>query len=262
MGLVDSALYLPTRLKQGRSVCYHPVMTRIDVALTADSVTAQQARGKFCVVVDVLRATTTIAAALDAGCPAVIPVETPEEAREIAREQGCLLGGERNSVRIEGFDFGNSPLEYTPERIDGRPIAFTTTNGTRAMRACEAGETLVAASFVNGAAVARLLEESENDIFIVCAGTRGEPSIEDTVCAGMLLDSAVRSLEVSGEAREAIALWNRHKGGLAAMMKEVSPHGRSLVDLGFERDVDFAASLNKLEVLSVRVGNAIVRREP
>lgn len=241
-------------------------MTRIDVALTADSVTAQQARGKFCVVVDVLRATTTIAAALDAGCPAVIPVETPEEAREIAREQGCLLGGERNSVRIEGFDFGNSPLEYTPERIDGRPIAFTTTNGTRAMRACEAGETLVAASFVNGAAVARLLEESENDIFIVCAGTRGEPSIEDTVCAGMLLDSSARSPEVSGEfsgeARGAIALWNRHKSGLAAMMKEVSPHGRSLVDLGFERDVDFAASLNKLEVLSVRVGNAIVRREP
>ena len=241
-------------------------MTRIDVALTADSVTAQQARGKFCVVVDVLRATTTIAAALEAGCPAVIPVGTPEEARDIARMRGCLLGGERDSVRIEGFDFGNSPLEYTPERIAGRPIAFTTTNGTRAMRACEAGESLVAASFVNGRVVARLLEESENDIFIVCAGTRGEPSIEDTVCAGMLLDSPARSQKVSrefsGEAREAIALWNRHKGDLAAMMKEASPHGRSLVELGFEQDVDFAVSLNKLEIVPIRMGSAIVRREP
>ncbi len=234
-------------------------MIHVDVVLTADSVTAQLARGKLCVVVDVLRATTTIAAALFAGCPAVIPAETPEEAKEIARSRGCLLGGERESVRIEGFDFGNSPLEYTPERIGGRPIAFTTTNGTRAMRACRDGEKLVTASFVNRDAVVRFLEESQADILIVCAGTRGEPSIEDTACAGMLIDSLVESSALSNEAQEAAELWNRRQDDLAAMMKEEGPHGRRLVELGFERDVDFAASLNKCDVLPVRIGDTIVR---
>jgi 2-phosphosulfolactate phosphatase len=107
-------------------------MPRIDIALTADSVEKRGVGGKHCAVIDNLRAGTTIVAALAAGCPAVIPTETPEEARKIARMRDCLLGGERNSVRIEGFHFGNSPLEYTSERIAGRPIAFTTTNGTRA----------------------------------------------------------------------------------------------------------------------------------
>jgi 2-phosphosulfolactate phosphatase len=236
-------------------------MTRVDVVLTADSITAQQARGKLCVVVDVLRATTTIAAALFAGCPAVIPAETPEEAREIARSRGCLLGGERESVRIEGFDFGNSPLEYTPEKIDGRPIAFTTTNGTRAMRACDACETLVAASFVNRDAVVRFLKQSKNDILIVCAGTRGEPSIEDTACAGMLIDSLGESPSPSNEAQEAVAIWNRSRDSLGAMMKKEGSHGRSLVALGFERDVDFAAALNKCDALPVRIGDTLVRIE-
>jgi 2-phosphosulfolactate phosphatase len=236
-------------------------MAHIDVVLTADSVTERQARGKLCVVVDVLRATTTIAAALFAGCPAVIPAETPEEARKIARLRGCLLGGERESVKLKGFDFGNSPLEYAPDKIDGRPIAFTTTNGTRAMRACDACETLITASFVNRNAVARFLKRSKNDILIVCAGTRGEPSIEDTACAGMLIDSLGESAPPSKEAQEAVAIWNRSRSNLAAMMKEDGPHGRSLVELGFERDVDFAASLNKCDVLPVRFGDALVRVE-
>ena len=236
-------------------------MACVDVVLTADSITAQQARGKLCVVVDVLRATTTIAAALFAGCPAVIPAETPEEARESARARGCLLGGERESVRLEGFDFGNSPLEYTPEKIAGRPIAFTTTHGTRAMRACDACETLVTASFVNRDSALRFLKQSRNDILIVCAGTRGEPSIEDTACAGMLIDSLGASPAPSSEAREAVAIWNRHRDNLAAMMKEEGPHGRSLVELGFGGDVDFAASLNKCDVLPVRVGDTLVRNE-
>ena len=235
-------------------------MARIDIALTTDSVGPQVARGKVCVVIDNLRAGTTIVAALVAGCPAVIPAETPEEAREIARARGCLLGGERNSVRIPGFDFGNSPLEYTPDRIAGRPIAFTTTNGTRAMRACATAESLAVASFLNGRAAAQFLEGSENDILIVCSGTSGEPSIEDTVCAGMLIDSLGGA--VTNEAREAVALWNRHKGDLTGMMKEVSPHGRSLVDLGLERDIDFAATLNKFDILPVLERDEIVRKEP
>jgi 2-phosphosulfolactate phosphatase len=235
-------------------------MASFDIALTADSVSPQLVRGKVCMVIDNLRAGTTIVAALAAGCPAVIPAETPEEAERIARARGCLLGGERNSVRIPGFDFGNSPLEYSPDRIDGRPIAFTTTNGTRAMRASANAESVAVAAFVNAGTVARFLEGCENDILIVCSGTRGEPSIEDTACAGMLIDQL--GTADSHEAREAIRLWNRHKSDLAAMMREVSPHGRSLVELGLGRDIDFAATVNKFDLLPVLKEGAIVRKEP
>jgi 2-phosphosulfolactate phosphatase len=235
-------------------------MTRAKIAFTADSLSAQDARGTVCVVIDVLRASTTIVAALANGCPSVIPVETPEQAREIARKRGCLLGGERNGLKVEGFDFGNSPLEYVSEKIDGRSIAFTTTNGTRAIRACAASDALFVASFLNGKEVVRLLEKQKKDILIVCAGTRGKPSIEDTVCGGMLLEA----LHVRGgvEADEAVSLWKAHRENLAAMMKNVSEHGRSLMELGFERDIDFATRVDEYGLIAVREGDSIVRKTP
>ncbi|MBI5116775.1 2-phosphosulfolactate phosphatase [Candidatus Poribacteria bacterium] len=232
---------------------------RVDIVLTAQSVKPESVRGKICVVIDVLRASTTIVTALANGCAAVFPTETPEEAREIARRWGALLGGEREGLRIEGFDLGNSPLEYVPEKVRGRMIAFTTTNGTRAMRACAASDALVIASFLNGREVTRLLQEKQKDTLIVCAGTRGEPSLEDIVCGGMLIDS----LGAKGmpETERAVALWNEHRNNLAAMMKTDSLHGRTLVQLGFERDIDFAAGLNEFDMVPVRRGDAIVRRE-
>jgi 2-phosphosulfolactate phosphatase len=233
-------------------------MGKIEIALTTDSIEPRHVREKVCVVIDVLRASTTIVAALANGCPAIIPVETPEEAREIAIKRHCLLGGERNGLRIEGFDFGNSPREYAAEKINKRPIAFTTTNGTRAMRACASSEMLVVASFLNGGAVVRLLQRQARDTLIVCAGTKGEPSIEDTVCGGMLLDGL--QAEATAEAAEARSLWNLHKDDLPKMMKEVSRHGRSLVKLGFEKDIDFAARVDAYDILPILQGDSIVRK--
>ncbi len=234
-------------------------MDKIEIMLTADSLSPEHPRGKVCVVIDVLRASTTIVAALANGCPEIIPVETPQEARELARRRRCLVGGERNSVKVEGFDFGNSPLEYVPRRVNNRPIVLTTTNGTRAIRACFAAGMLIVASFLNGHRVIRLLEEEDRDTLIVCAGTRGEPSIEDTVCGGMLLDG----LRAAGtpEIEEAVLLWNLHKDDLAGMMKEVSPHGRSLAALGFEEDIEFAARVNVCDVLPVLERGSIVRKQ-
>jgi 2-phosphosulfolactate phosphatase len=197
-------------------------------------------------------------AALANGCPEIIPVETPHEAREVADKRRCLLGGEREGLRIEGFDFGNSPLEYMPERIDNRPIAFTTTNGTRAIRACVDSEALVVASFVNAGSIIRLLDNRDGDTFIVCAGTRGEPSIEDTVCGGMLLEGM--RAHGTPEIDEATALWKKHKDGLAEMMREVSTHGRSLVRLGFGQDIDFAAHVDAYDIIPIRENDSIVRK--
>jgi 2-phosphosulfolactate phosphatase len=247
-------------LQWAKGVWYHPFVQRIDIALTTESVNPREIAGKLCVIIDVLRASTTIVTALANGCPAIYPAETPSEARAIALERGCLLGGERGGLRIEGFDFGNSPLEYLSDKIAGRPIAFTTTNGTRAMRACAAAQSLVVASFLNAGAVIGLLEEAEADILIVCAGTRGSPSIEDTACGGMLLDAL--HTEGSPDAVDAVSVWREHKSDLAEMMKHVSVHGRSLVDLGFAADIEFAARLNTHDIIAVREDDAIVRRTP
>ena len=232
-------------------------MNQVDIKLTADSLGPEDVEGRLCVVIDVLRATTTTVVALAHGCPSIIPVETPEEARQMARTRNCLLGGERDGLRIEGFDFGNSPLEYLPEKIAGRPIAFTTTNGTRAIRACSRSDALIAASFLNGRAVVRLLEQQANDILIVCAGTRGKPSLEDTICGGMLLDRLCCARTTEAEA--AVSEWDLHRSNLAAMMKYESKHGGSLVELGFESDLDFAARLDAFDIVPIREGDTMVR---
>ncbi|RJP16618.1 MAG: 2-phosphosulfolactate phosphatase [Candidatus Abyssobacteria bacterium SURF_5] len=229
-----------------------------DVLLTAEEVKLEKVEKAVCVVVDVLRATTTIVTALANQCAGILPVETPEEARRVAAEKQYLLGGERNGLKIEGFHFGNSPLEYSRENIFGRFIIFTTTNGTRAIRSCAGADTVLMAAFVNGKAVADFLKTVEKPILMVCAGTRGEPSIEDTACAGMLLEDLQRKL--SERAEEAVALWRAHQHDVAGMMKRESAHGRGLVELGFEKDIEFAAEANKFSVIPVLHGGLIVRK--
>src|SRR5260370_2380608 len=155
--------------------------------------------GGVAVVVDVLRATTTIIHALAAGCSAVRPCAEVDEARALAgsmRAGRVLLGGERGGAPIEGFDLGNSPGEYTSRVCSGTALVLTTTNGTRALlRAAEAERTLIAA-FVNYSAVCEQLRHDLRPLHIVCAGTEGEPSLEDTLLAGALVEYLSEELKV------------------------------------------------------------------
>src|SRR5262249_4493644 len=145
--------------------------------------------GSLAVVIDVLRATTTIVHALSAGCKSVRPCAESEEARALAgglKAGSVLLGGERGGEPIPGFDLGNSPRAYTPRRCRGTTLVFTTSNGTRALiRAAEAARVLVAA-FVNYSAVCEQLRQEARPLHIVCAGTEGSVSLEDTLLAGAL----------------------------------------------------------------------------
>lgn len=150
-----------------------------------------------CVVFDVLRATSTMAAALNNGAQALVPVASIAEALAIrAQSAGVLLAGEREGIRIPAeltggveFDLGNSPREFRREIIAGKRIVMTTTNGTRALRAvAHAGKVLVA-SFLNLQATAdRLIKETPSQLILVCAGTNEEPAYEDALCAGALCD--------------------------------------------------------------------------
>ena len=152
-------------------------------------------RDTACVVFDVLRATSTFVTALHNGAKAVIPVAEISEALAIRQKQpGVLLGGERDGVKIRApqtgggdFDLGNSPREYTPEKVRGKPIVSTTTNGTRALRACAGAQTVLAASFLNLTATAKFVWQLRPaEVLLVCAGTRENIATEDVLAAGAL----------------------------------------------------------------------------
>ena len=146
--------------------------------------------GATAVVIDVLRASTTICHALAAGAREMIPCLEVDEAWRIAAAAVALrpiLGGEREGVRIEGFDLGNSPEEYRPETVGGRAIVFTTTNGTAAMAACRAAQRVLIGAFVNFSAMCEQ-SRSRAQVHLICAGTKRKITREDVLCAGAIVD--------------------------------------------------------------------------
>ena len=228
-------------------------MRTLDVVLYVDETesVSERAAGKTVVVVDILRASTTIAVALANGAEGIVPVLTPEEARDrrTGRLAHALLGGEREGVRLDGFDLGNSPLEYTPERVRGKTILFTTTNGTRAIRAAATAERLFVGAFVNLDAVGAALEGDDLDVLIVCAGTERRFTLEDALFAGACVARLRdRFGERSDAAIAAEALWTRFRDDLPGALASCR-HGGRLVRKGFADDVVFCATVGTADVL-------------
>jgi 2-phosphosulfolactate phosphatase len=163
-------------------------MTSIQAHFLPQLTTPEALAGQTVVVIDVLRATTVITTALAAGARRVIPCLEVDEARQIAArlpKNEVLLGGERHGLPIEGFDLGNSPADYTAERVAGRTLVFTTTNGTQAMRQCHQARRVLIGAFVNLRAVVAALTESES-VHLLCAGTNGAITREDVLLAGAI----------------------------------------------------------------------------
>jgi 2-phosphosulfolactate phosphatase len=171
---------------------------KLDVLFTpAEFATLPQRdlRQTACVVFDVLRATSTFVTALHNGAKAIVPVsEIPEALAIKKRQPDVLLAGERNGVRISvgeiDFDLGNSPREYMPEKVRSKTIISTTTNGTRALRACVGAKIILSSSFLNLGATAEFLRQKNfENILLVCAGTGENPADEDIIAAGALVDA-------------------------------------------------------------------------
>jgi 2-phosphosulfolactate phosphatase len=205
------------------------------------------------VVVDVLRATTTIVHALAAGCTTVCPCAEVEEARDLAggmRVGRVLLGGERGGLPLPGFDLGNSPREYTAALCKGNTLVLTTTNGTRALlRAAEAPRVLVAA-FVNYSAVCEQLRQEMRPVHIVCAGSEGEVTLEDTLLAGALVDFLCEGAEVclNDSARLAWDCFENHGRVLLGAL-EISKGGANLRALGYDDDIRAAAEVDQFALV-------------
>ncbi len=218
--------------------------------------------GGIAVVIDVLRASTTIVTALANGADRVVPVADVEAARRLASAAGptVLLGGERGGVRLPGFDLGNSPLEYPAARVAGRTVVITTTNGTAALAASRGAREILVGAIVNRTAVAeavRRLACDGDDVHLVCAGTDGAVSAEDVLAAGAILDAAGADRAgdgVDAAAHEALAAFRRvaaHGDVPAALVAEFrrSPGGENLVALGMDADLAAAAAIDTLTVV-------------
>lgn len=223
---------------------------------------------EIAVVIDVLRATSTMVTALTSGCLAVIPAENPDEARALAAAGGYLLAGERGGLPLPDFDLGNSPREYTPAAVAGRKVVLTTTNGTRALL-LTASPVVLVASFLNLPAVAAWLARRGGDVLISCAGTEGRFSLDDFACAGMLVErlgQAVPGLELGDGAVAARVVYRRWEGRTLDLLKSTF-HGRRLARLGLEADLEFCAMVGRYEIVPcfrrgevVATGEAPVQR--
>jgi 2-phosphosulfolactate phosphatase len=231
-------------------------MPSLNVHFLPALTTPEALTGSAVVVIDVLRATTTIATALAAGARKVIPCQEVEEAREVAAKLpagSVLLGGERAGTPIAGFDLGNSPLEYTPARVAGKTLVFTTTNGTRALRHARLAKAIFCGAFVNLSAIADHLR-GEPRIDLLCAGTDGQVTAEDVLFAGMLANRIASLDQRRGRKRDfgdaaAIAMAFHESVGSSERSRFrvlcESLGGRNLIELGMTPDIRYAAQLNR-----------------
>lgn len=222
--------------------------------------------GSTAVVIDLLRATTTICHALAAGATEVVACQTVDDAHaavaslsRIGEQRSCVLGGERGGVKIASFDLGNSPGEYTAETVAGKRVVFTTTNGTRAIAACRGAQRIVLASLANLSAVCRAIAAAET-IDIVCAGTDGHITAEDVLTAGAIVDRLTRAhlshqpCWLNDEAQLAQAAWqaiNNAQQSDKALLNALymSRGGANLLALSYGRDIELAAHVDSLAVM-------------
>ncbi|MFO7448443.1 MAG: 2-phosphosulfolactate phosphatase [Ignavibacteriaceae bacterium] len=218
--------------------------------------------GKTTIVIDVLRASSVIITALENGAKEIIPVATVEFAVKVSGGMfggQTLLGGERNTKKIEGFALGNSPLEYTPEIVNGKTIVHYTTNGTRTIARAKFSENLFVASFMNLSSIAAHISELNIDFEIVCAGRGNMFSMEDTVCAGRIISEIIKLKEdavLTDSARAAVALGKTFGKSILKMFKETE-HGKILLDNGFEEDLKYCSKVNSSQAIPYFTGNVI-----
>jgi 2-phosphosulfolactate phosphatase len=226
----------------------------VQVHLVPALVAPERLAGSVAVVIDVLRATTTIVCALAAGCVAVRPCLEVEEAKELAADfpsGRVLLGGERDGRPLPGFDLGNSPGEYRCDVCRGRTLVLTTSNGTRALLHAAAADRVLVAAFVNFSAICEQLRQEPRPLHIVCAGSKGEVVLEDTLLAGALIDclcETVDGVRLNDGARLA---WDcfEHHGRVLEGALEVSAGGVQLRGLGYDEDVHAAARVDEFPLV-------------
>ncbi len=242
---------------------------RLDVFFTPNQVKPVETAGRLVLIVDVLRASTTVATALGNGAKTVIPVEGADEvisrSKEFARSQ-ILLAGEQKMHPIAGFDIGNSPQSFTAAVVEGKTILITTTNGTRTLLGVQNARDIVIASYVNFSAVLALMKvaaSSSTDVAIICAGEEGSFTLEDSACAGRYVRAIPKraDIQTNDAAAASVLIEKKYGDNIAKVFKE-SAHGQALASAGFGDDLTAAAQVDSYPVVPIYQDRQITKLGP
>ena len=232
---------------------------KVEVVSNVEEVKWEDIKNKTVIVIDVLRATSTIITALACGAREVIPVETLGQARQYRGEQ-YLLAGERYSKRVSGFPYANSPTEIQQAPLQGSTLVLTTTNGTRAIQKSLKADRVAIGSFLNGSACANWAIATQKDLPILCSGTRGKFALEDGMAAGYILNQMKEStldLRIDDFGEAMIAAYEQHKDRLPEVLQTTAT-GNRLVQNGYLDDILFCAERDRFRFVPIVQDNAIV----
>jgi len=235
-------------------------MNNLNVCLTPALIPLYQVEDYIVVIVDIFRATSSICYGIENGAKAIIPVAEVEECAAY-REKGLnyLLAAERDGKVVDGFDFGNSPFSYTKEKVAGKTVVLTTTNGTHALHISRAAKKIVIGSFLNLTALCDWLKTQDENILLVCAGWKNNFNLEDTLFAGAVIEQLKDAdFKLDDAAIAANDLFQAGKNDIDEYLKKTS-HSERLKKLGIEKDIEFCLQTDMTTAIPVLYGDKLVK---
>lgn len=235
------------------------MLKKVEVCFTPSLLPLYEIENAIVVVIDIFRATSSICYGFENGAKAIIPVATVNQCLAY-QNQNYLLAAERDGQVVDGFDFGNSPFSYTRQKIEGKTIVLTTTNGTYAINQSKAkAYQIIIGSFFNLDAVCNYLYKQDKNVLLLCAGWKNKFNLEDTLFAGAVVCQLKQNGYTSDDAGTAAQdLYNLAKTDLYAYTSKTS-HSERLKKLGIEEDIKFCLKLNITQVIPVLTGNTLVK---
>lgn len=233
-------------------------MKKIDICLSPDLIHQFDLHESVAVVIDILRASSTITTAIGHGAEAIRLVETVAECK-VFKEEGYIAAGERDGKKVRGFDLGNSPYDFINSEIEDKKIALTTTNGTNALMKAKGALQVLTGSFLNYTALLSYIEKLPCDVLLVCAGWKGKVNLEDTLFAGAVVYGLKQLFEYGSDVPlMAVNYFKQAKDNLKLAV-EGSSHVQRLMGMGMERDIDYCLKFDEYKVIPILKGLNITK---
>ncbi|MGL5543847.1 MAG: 2-phosphosulfolactate phosphatase [Cetobacterium sp.] len=223
---------------------------QIEILNSAKDVINKDLKGKNIVVIDVLRATSVMVTAFKNGATSIFPFESIEDTKQACSlNNNGLLAGERKGLKIDGFHFGNSPLDFTEKQINGKSIFMTTSNGTRAIKNAKGYDNLYIASYLNLSAIADILLKDGKDSVILCAGTDDEFSLDDALCAGMIVNKISENAEIQmNDLTLSLKVLASFTKKIESVLKN-SKHYSYLESIGYKKDLEYCIQVDMCKIV-------------
>jgi 2-phosphosulfolactate phosphatase len=232
----------------------------IEVALSQSEFGCFDPKSKIVVVVDILRATSVICTMFKNGVSEIIPVRSIDEAKTY-KQKGFMVVAERNGQKLDFADFGNSPFYFTPDKVSGKTVVYSTTNGTNAIMEGSKADTVIIASFLNFSSIFEFLKGGQSDVLILCAGWKGKFCLEDTIFAGALAYSLINSgnfTTICDSTNAAIDLWKVASPDMHTYLEKVAQRHR-LKKLGLDDVIDYCFTMDQTTAIPVLKGGSLIR---